>query len=69
MFDRNVGGIDRLVRAVLAAVLSVVAVAAALDGLVVLAAASGTGALGVGFNATVGWCGVNHLCGFDTTRE
>lgn len=69
MLNRNVGGLDRLLRAVLAAALSVVAVVAALRGAVPLALAAGAGALGTGFNAVAGWCGVNYLCGVDTTCD
>ncbi|MFB6167887.1 MAG: DUF2892 domain-containing protein [Halobellus sp.] len=67
--NQNVGGFDRLLRAALAVVLSVVAVAAAVEGATTLAVATGLGALGAGFNATTGWCGVNAACGFDTTGE
>ena len=69
MPNRNVGGLDRLLRAVLAAGLTVAAVVAALRGAVPLAFAAGAGALGAGFNAVVGWCGVNALCGVDTTSD
>ena len=69
MFDRNVGGLDRLARAVLAVALTAVAVVSLADGQWVLGGASGAGALGAGFNAAVGWCGVNALCGFDTTGD
>jgi hypothetical protein len=69
VFDRNVGGLDRRLRAVLAVVLAVVAVAAAASGMGVVAVACAAGALGAGFNAVTGWCGLNAACGVDTTRE
>ena len=69
VLDRNVGGRDRRLRAVLAVVLGVVAAVAAVDGVTAVAVASGAGALGAGFNAVTGWCGVNAACGFDTTGE
>jgi hypothetical protein len=69
MFDRNVGGWDRRLRAVLAVVLGVAAIVAAVDGAAVVAAACAAGALGAGFNAVTGRCGVNAACGVDTTRD
>ena len=66
---QNVGGRDRTVRAVLAVVLTVLAVLLLKKGkrktglLVVL------GALGFGFNATTGYCGMNAALDIDTTER
>ena len=66
---QNVGGRDRTVRAVLAVVLTVLAVLLLKKGkrktglLVVL------GALGFGFNATTGYCGMNAALDIDTTES
>ncbi len=68
MFDRNVGGYDRLVRAALAVVFAAVAAWALLEGRRALGTAAGLAALGTGFNAVFCWCGVNRLLGLDTTR-
>jgi len=64
--ERNVGGIDRYARAVLAVVFLAIgafALASSRPGL-------GLGALvasaGLGFNAVTGFCGVNALLGVDT---
>jgi hypothetical protein len=69
MPEKNVGGLDRIGRAALAVVLTVVAVSALKQGnrskgLVALLAA-----LGTGFNATTGVCGMNKTLGIDTTGE
>lgn len=53
---------------VLTVSLTVVAVAAFGDGRRVTALVAGLGALGLGFNATTGFCGVNAALGIDTTR-
>ncbi len=65
--DKNVGGRDRLVRAVLAVVLSIVAarwLKAGKKGRGLLASA---GAFVFGFNATTGYCGANDALDIDTT--
>jgi hypothetical protein len=64
--DRNVGGRDRLARAGIAGLALVVAAAAALAGRPALAAVALLAAAGAGFNAAVGWCGVNAALGIDT---
>jgi len=69
VYERNVGGLDRLVRVALTVVLTVVSVVALANGQWALGGASGAGALGVGFNAVAGWCGLNALCGIDSTRN
>lgn len=67
--QQNVGGRDRLARAIVAVVLSIVAIGAWGAGkrLVVLVAAMG--ALSFGFNAITCFCGVNQTLGIDTTDE
>jgi len=67
--DSNVGGADRLVRAVLAAVLSVVALRALTGGKRKSGLLAGAAALGLGFNAVTCFCGVNKALGVDTAGE
>lgn len=69
MPERNVGGVDRLVRALLAVVLTVVAVSALRSGRRSLGLLVLLGALGAGFNAATCFCGLNATLGIDTTRE
>jgi hypothetical protein len=69
VFERNVGGVDRIVRGVLAVVLTVVAVAALRSGNRSLGAVAAVGALGAGFNATTCFCGLNATLGIDTRQE
>jgi len=66
---KNVGGRDRLVRFLLAAVLSIVAVRWLRSGKRVRGLLAGVGALGFGFNATTSYCGVNDTLDVDTTGE
>lgn len=68
MFERNVGGRDRLVRAVLAVCFAVAGVAALLAGRRAVGTVALLAALGTGFNAVVCWCGLNAALGLDTTR-
>lgn len=67
--DQNVGGRDRLVRALLAAVLSVLALRWLKRGKKGRGLLAGVGALGFGFNATTGYCGANDALGVDTTTD
>lgn len=67
--ERNVGGRDRLVRAVLAVLLTVVAVRALRRGKRTTGLVAGVGALGLGFNATACFCGLNRLLGIDTAES
>lgn len=69
MPDTNVGGKDRLLRAVLAVVSTVVAVQALRGGRRKIGAVAGLAALGAGFNAVTGFCGLNALLGVDTTEN
>ena len=66
---RNVGGRDRLVRLVLTAVLSIVAVRSLRRGDRLRGLLAGVGSLGLGFTATTGYCGVNDALGVDTTAS
>jgi hypothetical protein len=65
--ERNVGGRDRLARAVLAVVLAVAAVRAFRDGRRSAGLIAAVSALAFAFNATVCFCGLNRLLGVDTT--
>jgi len=69
MGQKNVGGRDRLVRALLAVVLTVVAIRTLRKGRRTAGLLAGVGALGFGFNATTGFCGMNEALGIDTTDE
>lgn len=69
MFERNVGGVDRLVRAALAVLLTVVAVRALRSGRRSAGLLALLGALGAGFNAATCFCGLNAALGVDTRRE
>jgi len=69
MPDANVGGKDRLLRAVLTVVSTVVAVQALRGGRRKLGAVAGLAALGAGFNAVTSFCGLNALLGVDTTDD
>lgn len=63
---RNVGGIDRLVRAVLAVALLGVGVWGLFAGETALAAVGLLAGAGFGFNAVTQFCVANHLLGVDT---
>lgn len=67
--ETNVGGRDRIARALLAVVLSVVAVRALRKGKRATGLLAVVGALGFGFNATTCFCGMNKALGIDTTDE
>jgi hypothetical protein len=69
MDDKNVGGRDRLVRLLLTVVLSIAAVRWLRSGKRVRGLLAGVGALGFGFNATTGYCGVNDALDIDTTED
>jgi len=66
---KNVGGRDRLVRLLLTVVLSIVAVRSLRRGKRLRGILAGVGALGFGFNATTGYCGVNDTLEIDTTTD
>lgn len=65
--DRNVGGTDRLLRAVGAVLLTILAVRALSGGQRVTGVAAAVGAVGLAINATVCFCGLNNALGIDTT--
>jgi hypothetical protein len=67
--DSNVGGRDRIVRAVLAVVLSVVGVQKLRNGNRTVGLLAVVGALGFGFNASTSFCGLNAALGIDTTTD
>jgi hypothetical protein len=67
VIDRNVGGLDRIGRAALAVVLTVVAVSALREGNRSKGLLVGLAALGAGFNATTCFCGLNATLGIDTS--
>jgi len=69
MAETNVGGRDRLVRALLAVVLTSVAIRSLRSGKRRTGLLAAVGALGFGFNATTCFCGINETLGIDTTRE
>jgi hypothetical protein len=69
MVEQNVGGRDRLVRALLAAVLTVVAISTLKRGKRKAGLLALVGALGFGFNATACFCGLNRVLGIDTTSD
>jgi len=66
--ESNVGGRDRIARAVLAVVLSVIAVRALARESRSRGLLLGVAALGLGFNAVTCFCGVNRTLGIDTTE-
>ena len=69
MAERNVGGRDRLARALLAALLTIVAITTLRKGERKTGVLALVGAFGFGFNATTCFCGLNKTLGIDTTDE
>ncbi|MEF8829753.1 MAG: DUF2892 domain-containing protein [Haloarcula sp.] len=67
--DKNVGGRDRLIRAVLAVVLTIVSVRWLRSGKRKRGLFAGIGALTLGFNASTGYCGFNDTLDIDTTAD
>jgi len=68
-FEQNVGGTDRLLRAVLAVALTLLAVSALRKRNYTTLLVATAGAVGVGFNAVTCFCGLNEALGIDTTEE
>lgn len=68
MVEQNVGGRDRLARALLAVVLTVVAITLLREGERTTGLLAGIGALSLGFNATTCFYGLNKMLGIDTTE-
>ena len=69
MVERNVGGRDRLLRAALAVVLTVLAASRLRRGKYGVGLSALVAAAGFGFNATTCFCGVNERLGINTTGE
>lgn len=69
MVEKNVGGRDRLVRSLLAVVLTIVAISTLKKGKRKTGLFAGISALAFGFNATTCFCGMNKTIGKDTTGE
>jgi hypothetical protein len=69
MIEKNVGGRDRIIRSILAVVLTIVAVRTLRNGNRTSGLVALAGALGFGFNATTCFCGLNRTLGIDTTDE
>ena len=69
MVEKNVGGRDRLVRSLLAVVLTVVAISTLKKGKRRVGVLALVGALGFVFNATTCFCGLNKALGMDTTEK
>lgn len=69
MVSQNVGGSDRLVRAVLAVGFSILALRALTNRKPLTAVVAGLSALGFGFNATTCFCGLNEALGVDTATD
>lgn len=67
MVEKNVGGRDRLVRSVLAVLLTVVAVNTLRKGNRKTGFLALIGAVGLGLNALTCFCSVNKALGIDTT--
>ena len=67
--ERNVGGLDRIVRGVLGIWLVVVAAAAYRDDKPERAAIAAVAGLGLLQNAATCFCGGNYLFGVDTTAD
>jgi len=67
--EQNVGGTDRIVRAVLATVLAVVAILALRNGKRSAGVLATAGAVGLGINAVTCFCGLNKTLGIDTTSD
>lgn len=67
--DPNVGGTDRLLRALGAVLLSISAVVALKRGARSKGLLAAVGALGLGFNATTCFCGLNAVLGIDTDND
>jgi 4-amino-4-deoxy-L-arabinose transferase-like glycosyltransferase len=66
---RNVGGRDRLARALLAVVLTAVAVRSLGRGRKTAGLLASVAAAGLAFNAVACFCGLNELLGVDTTSD
>jgi hypothetical protein len=66
MTEKNVGGRDRLARAFLAVLLTIVTIITLKKGKRKTGLLAGILALGLGFNAVTCFCGLNETLGIDT---
>jgi hypothetical protein len=66
MFERNVGGLDRIARGVVGACLVAVAFGAFLADRRSMAVVAALGSAGLLFNFATARCGLNKLLGIDT---
>lgn len=66
--ESNVGGRDRFVRAILAVVLTAIAVKTLRKGKQKTGLVALLGGIGLGINATTCFCGLNKALGIDTTE-
>jgi Protein of unknown function (DUF2892). len=67
--SKNVGGKDRLLRAIGAVLLTITAISSLRSGRRSAGVLAALGAVGLGFNATVCFCGLNATLGIDTTED
>jgi hypothetical protein len=67
--ERNVGGLDRRVRAVVGVALVLASVVAIASGAQVVGLVAGLGGAGLLCNAATQFCGVNALFGVNTCRR
>lgn len=67
--ERNVGGTDRIVRAVLAVGFTIVALSALRAGRRSLGTVAAIAAVGLGINAVTCFCGLNKALGLDTSTD
>lgn len=65
-FERNVGGLDRVTRGVLAVVLAGIGLWATVTSQWVVGLLAFVAAAGFTFNVVTGFCGVNAVLGVDT---
>ena len=67
--EQNVGGTDRIIRAVLAVGFTVIALSALRAGQRSLGTVAAVAAVGLGINAATCFCGLNKTLGIDTTAD
>ncbi len=68
-FESNVGGKDRLARAILAVIFAVLTLKALRSGKRLRGLIAGTVAVGFALNVVTCFCNVNRILGIDTTKE
>ncbi len=69
VFESNVGGRDRLARAILAVVFGVLALKTLRSGKRVRGLLAGVVAVGFALNVVTCFCSLNRVLGIDTTQE